>query len=72
MIERKERLALRNKVQSDEHLELYGRLSLGIGTKTWLHCPLDFAKTLKLPSRAGDLDLPKRSRRYPSSRKRRP
>ena len=67
-IERRERLALRNKVESEKHLEIYGRLREGIGMKTYLHGPMDFAKTLKLRFRVGDLDLPERRKRYTSSR----
>ena len=32
-IERRERLALRNRVKSETHLEIYGESSLGIGMK---------------------------------------
>ena len=67
-IGRRERLALRNKVESEKHLEIYGRLREGIGMKTYLHGPMDFAKTLKLRFRVGDLDLPERRKRYTSSR----
>ena len=67
-IERRERLALRNKVESEKHLEIYGRLREGIGMKTYLHGPMDFAKTLKLRFRVGDLDLPERRKRCTSSR----
>ena len=63
MIERRERLALR-KVESEKKTLLYGGLREGIGTKTYLHGPVDFAKTLKLRIRVGNLDLPKRRRRY--------
>ena len=35
--------------------------------KTYLHGPMDFAKTLKLRFRV-DLDLPERRKRYASSR----
>ena len=38
------------------------------GMQTYLHGPLDFAKTLKLRFRVGDLDLPERAKRYTSSR----
>ena len=33
-----------------------------------MHSPMDFAKTLKLRFRVGDLDLPVRRERYTSSR----
>ena len=39
-----------------------------MGMKTYLHCPMDFAKTLKLRFRVGNLDLPERRKRYASSR----
>ena len=67
-IERRERLALRKKVEGEEHLEIYGGLREGIGMKRYLHGPMDFAKKLKLRFRVGDLDLPERRRRYTSSR----
>ena len=37
--------------------------------KTCLHGPVEYAKTLKLPFRVGDLDLPTRRKRCTSSRK---
>ena len=58
-IEIRERLALRNKVKEEEHLKVYGGLREEIGMKTCLHGPMDYAKTLKLRFRAGDLDLQK-------------
>ena len=33
--------------------------------KTYLRCPMDYAKTLKLRFRAGDVDLPERKRDIP-------
>ena len=66
IIKRRERPALRNKVESGKHLEIYGGLSEGIGMKTFLHGPMDFAKTLKLRFRGGGLDLPERRQRYTS------
>ena len=39
-----------------------------MGMKTYLHGPMDYAKTLKLRFRVGDLDLPERRKRYASSR----
>ena len=36
--------------------------------KTYLHGRMDYAKTLKLRFRVGDLDLPERRKRYTSSR----
>ena len=48
IIEERERLALRNKVKEEKHLEIYGGLREGIGIKTYLHGPMDYAKKLKL------------------------
>ena len=45
-----------------KHQEIYGGLHEGLGTKTYLHGPTDFAKTLKLRFRVGDLDLRERKR----------
>ena len=56
-IEYKERLALRNKA---ERLEIYGGLREDIGIQTYLHGPMEYTKNLKLRSRVGKLDLPKR------------
>ena len=67
-VEIRERLALRNKAKSEKHLETYGGLSEGVGMKVYLHGPIDFAKTLKLRFRVGDLNLPERRKRYTSSR----
>ena len=66
-IERRERLALRNKVGSERHLETYGGLREGIGMKTYLHGPTDIVKTLKVRLRVGNPDLPERRKRYTSS-----
>ena len=60
--------ALRNKVESEKHLDVYGEMREGIGMKTYLHGPMDFAKTLKLHFRVGDLDLPEIRKRSTSSR----
>ena len=60
MIERRERLALQNKVESEKHLEIYGGLRERTGMETYVNGPMDFAKTLKLRFRVGDLDLPER------------
>ena len=64
----RERLALRNKVKEEKHLEIYGGLRETIGMKTCLHGPMDYAKTLKLQFRLGGPDLPERRKRYASSR----
>ena len=39
-----------------------------MGIKTFLHGPMDYAKTLELRFRIGNLDLLKRSKRYANSR----
>ena len=39
-------------------MEIYWGLSEAIGMKTYLHGPMDYAKTPKLRFRVGDLDLP--------------
>ena len=39
-------------------------MSEGIGTKMYLHGPMDFSKTPKLRFRVGDLDLPELRKRY--------
>ena len=67
-IERRERLAPRNKVESEQHLDIYRGLNERVEMNTYLHGPMDFAKKLKLRFRLGDLDLPERRKRYTSSR----
>ena len=57
---RRVRLALRNKVKEEEHLEIYGGLRGEVGMELYLHGPMDYVKTLKLRFRVGDLDLPQR------------
>ena len=54
-------------MKEEEHLETYPGLREEIGLETYLHGPMDYAKTLKLQFRAGDLDLPERRKRYTSS-----
>ena len=68
MIGRRKRLGLKKKVEGGEHLEICGRLREEIGVKTYLHGPMDYAKTPKLRFRLGDLDLPERRERYTCSR----
>ena len=48
-------------MKEEEHLGIYGEFREEIGMKTYLHGPMDDAKTLKLRFRVGDLDLPARS-----------
>ena len=67
-IEERERQTLRNKVKEEKHLGICGGLREDSGMKTYLHGPTDYAKKLKLRFRAGDLDLPRRRKRYTSSR----
>ena len=54
-------------MKEEEYLEIYGGLREEIGMKTYLHGPVDYAKTIKLRYRVGDLDLPER-KRYTGSR----
>ena len=68
MIEIREKKALKQKIDEEEHLKIYGGLREGIGMKTYLHGPIDYAKNLKLRFRIGDIDLPERRKRYTSSR----
>ena len=68
ILEERERLALRNKMKEEKHLEIYGGLREDIGMKAYLHGPMDYAKKLKVQFRVGDLDLPERRKRYASSR----
>ena len=70
MIERRERLALRAKVKEGEHLrDIRGeRVREEIGITSYWHVPMDYAKTLNLQFRVGDLDLPERRKTYASSR----
>ena len=51
-------------VKGEKHLEMYGGLREDIGMKTYLRCPMDYAKKLKLRFRVGDQDLPERRKRY--------
>ena len=55
-------------MKEEKHLEIYGGLREGIGTKTDMHGPMDYAKKLKLRFRAGDLNLPERRKGYTISR----
>ena len=64
----RERPALRNNGNHEEHLGTYGELREETGRKTHLHTPIDYAKTLKLRFRVGDLVLPERRKRYACSR----
>ena len=43
--------------EEKKHFEIYRGLREDIGTKTYLHGPMDYAKKLKLRFRAEDLDL---------------
>ena len=56
-IERRKKLTLRNKVKKKD---IPGGFRENIGMRTYLHCPIDYAKTLKLRFRVGDLDLSER------------
>ena len=48
MIEVREIKLLKQKVEEEEHLKIYGGLREGIEMKTYLHGPLDYPKNLKL------------------------
>ena len=56
-------------MKEEEHWKICDGLREEIGIKTYLHDPVDYAKTLKLLFRMGDLDLPGRRKRYTSSRR---
>ena len=60
----RERLALTSKVTEDEHFEIYA----GLREEIVLHGPMNYAKTLKLRFRVGDLDLPYRRKTHTSGR----
>ena len=67
IIEERERPALKNKVKSEKKTLRGIRGTMGkrrLGMETNVHGPLDFAKTLKLRFRVGDLDLPVRRKSY--------
>ena len=67
--QRRERPGLRKKVEGENHLRYIREVVREeTGMKTYLHGPMDYAKTLKLQFRAGDLDLSGRRKRYTSSR----
>ena len=55
-------------MEEEKHLEIYGGLREDVGMKTYLHGPMDYAKTLKLRFRVGDLDIPERRKRCSSIR----
>ena len=55
-------------MEGEEHLEIYGRLGEEIAMKPYLYGPMDYAKTLKLQSLVGNLDLPDSRKRYTGSR----
>ena len=61
-------MALRNKVKEEEHLEIFVGSREEVAMNMYLHGPMDYAKTLKLRLRVGDLDLPERRKRLISSR----
>ena len=67
-IDVRERLALIQTVNEEEPLEICVGLKEEIGMKTYLHGPVDYAKTLKLRFRVGNLDQPERRKTYTGSR----
>ena len=68
-IEKKETVALEEKVEGRKHL--YGRLRDEIMMETYSYGPTDYAKMLKLYFRVGDLNLSERKKRYTNSREKR-
>ena len=61
-------MALKNKVEEEEHLRDLREPKRRNRDENVLHGPMHYAKTLTLRFRAGDLDLPERRKRYTSSR----
>ena len=57
-VEMRGKLALRNKMEEEEHSRDALGLREEIGIKTYIHGPMYYAKTLRLRFRVGDLDLP--------------
>ena len=57
-VEMRGKLALRNKMEEEEHSRDARGLREEIGIKTYIHGPMDYAKTLRLRFRVGNLDLP--------------
>ena len=69
-VEGRKRLAPRNKVKSEKHLETYGGLiKRRDNNENVFSWPNGLWKTLKPRFCIGDLDLPERRKRYTSSRK---
>ena len=65
----------KGKASAKKHIEIgetvgsiYGRLGEGIGMKTYLHGPMDFAKNAVTAISCRDLNLPESTKRYTSSR----
>ena len=57
---------LRKEVKDAKHFrDIYGELNEDTGMKTYLRGPTDYAKTLKLRFRVGDLGLPEKRRDIP-------
>ena len=61
---RRERLALRNKVNEEKHLKMCGELREDLTMKRYLHGPMDYGKRLKLRFGVRNLDLPEGRKRY--------
>ena len=70
MTQKKEPLALRNKVKEEKHLEVYGGGSrVEIGMKPYLHGPMDFREKVETSISRGEPGPPeRRTKRYSSSR----
>ena len=66
--DRKKRKASAKKGERGGALKRYAGLRQEVGTEPDLYGPMDYAKTLKLQFRVGDLDLPERRKGYTTSR----
>ena len=51
-------------MNEEEHVDIDGESRGDIGMETYLHGPVDYAKTMKLRFRVGDLDLPGRINKF--------
>ena len=72
MIKARQSLALRHKSKEEGHILIdIRRDKRSYRNENAFHGPMDYAKTMKLRFRAGDLDLPERRKRYTNQRSRR-
>ena len=65
---KKRHASAKNQGEIEETLGDVRGIKRRMAMKRYLHDPMDFAKTLKLRFRVGDLDLPERRKRYTRSR----